>query len=161
MRSLDGAMIPFRHAARTRQLELAYDETPGHGESMICTSNFATAGSHPQAVAISRGVPKGFTGRRYKALAPPWALLKQHNPTLFDQEYSKQLRDLDPREVYRDLGDGAVLLCWESFNIRCHRRMVAEWLEQALGVEIPELGHKRSESIPFSEQPGKPKKKSA
>jgi hypothetical protein len=29
---------------------------------------------------------------------------------------------------------------------------VAEWLEQKLGVVVPELDHERTESIPFSEQ---------
>jgi len=29
--------------------------------------------------------------------------------------------------------------------------MVAEWFEQALGIEIPELGHVRSESLSYAE----------
>ena len=41
------------------------------GELMIFTSNFKIAGRLPQAVAISLGVPRGWQGRRYKALAPP------------------------------------------------------------------------------------------
>jgi len=125
---------------------------------MITTSNFASSASHPDAVAISRGVPRFYKGRRYLALAPPGWLLKAKEPELFDREYRKQLAALDAKQVAEELGSNAILLCWESFNVRCHRRLVAEWLEQALGLEIPELGHKRSDSIPFSEQPGKPKK---
>ena len=34
------------------------------------TSNFKTAGHLSQAVAISLGVPRGWTGRRYTRLAP-------------------------------------------------------------------------------------------
>ena len=125
---------------------------------MIATSNFAKSAKHRDAVAISRGVPRFYKGRRYLALAPPGWLLKAKEPELFDREYRKLLDSLDAKQVAEELGSNAILLCWESFNVRCHRRMVAEWLEQALGLEIPELGHKRSESIPFSEQPGKPKK---
>ena len=44
---------------------------------------------------------------------------------------------------------------WESFNVSCHQRLVAEWLEQKLRIVVPELGHERAESIPFSEQPSK------
>jgi hypothetical protein len=40
-----------------------------------------------------------------------------------------------------------------SFNVRCHRRLVAEWLEEKLEIVVPELGHERSGSTPFSEQP--------
>ena len=122
---------------------------------MITTSNFATSAKHPDAVAISRGVPRFYKGRRYNALAPPDWLLKAKDPGLFDQEYRKQLAALDARQVAEELGPNTILLCWESFNVRCHRRLVAEWLEEKLGIVVPELGHQRSESIPFSEQPSK------
>jgi hypothetical protein len=82
-------------------------------------------------------------------------LLKAKDPELFDREYRKQLDALDPKQVAKDLGPDAILLCWESFNVRCDRRLVAEWLEERLGIVVPELGHERSESVPFSEQPSK------
>jgi len=89
------------------------------------------------------------------ALAPPRWLLKAKDPELFDREYRKQLDALDARQVADGLGPNAILLCWESFNVRCHRRLVAEWLEENLGIVVPELDHERAESIPFSEQPSK------
>jgi hypothetical protein len=122
---------------------------------MITTSNFAKSGSHPDAVAISQGVPGWYKGRRYMPLAPPRWLLKARDPELFDREYRKRLEGLDARQVVKDLGPDAILLCWESFNVRCHRRLVAEWLEEKLGIAVPEVGHERSESIPFSKQPSK------
>ena len=122
---------------------------------MITTSSFSKSARHPDAVAISRGVPRFYKGRRYNALAPPDWLLKAKDPGLFDQEYRKQLAALDARQVAEELGPNTILLCWESFNVRCHRRLVAEWLEEKLGIVVPELGHQRSESIPFSEQPSK------
>jgi hypothetical protein len=33
--------------------------------------------------------------------------------------------------------------------------LVAEWLEEKLGIVVAELGHERAESLPFSEQPSK------
>jgi hypothetical protein len=122
---------------------------------MITTSSFAKSGKHPDAVAISRGVPRFYKGRRYMVLAPPAWLLKAKDPGLFDQEYRKQLAALDARQVAEELAPNTILLCWESFNVRCHRRLVAEWLEEKLGIVVPELGHERSESIPFSEQQSK------
>ena len=122
---------------------------------MITTSNFAKSAKHPEAVAISQGVPGFYRGRRYMPLAPPRWLLKAKDPELFDQEYRKQLAALDARQVAEELGPNAILLCWESFNVRCHRRLVAEWLEEKLGIVVPELLHERSESIPYSEQPSK------
>jgi len=88
-------------------------------------------------------------------LAPPRWLLKTKDPELFDREYRKQLDSLDAKQVAEDPGPDAILLCWESFNVRCHRRLVAEWLEEELGIVVPELGRQRDESIPFSEQHSK------
>jgi hypothetical protein len=36
-----------------------------------------------------------------------------------------------------------------------HRRLVAEWLEEKLGIVVPEVDHERSDSLPFSQQPSK------
>ncbi len=126
----------------------------------ISTSNFAKSWRLPNAVAISRSVPGYFKGHRYLTLAPDRTILKLADPVVFDRVYGQQLAALNPQKVHSELvelaGEDAVLLCWESFNVRCHRRMVAEWLENALGVEIPELGHTRSESIAYRLQQGKP-----
>src|SRR6266498_2217195 len=111
---------------------------------MITTSNFATSAKHPDAVAISQGVPRFYRGKRYMPLAPPRWLLKAKDPELFDREYRKQLDSLDAKQVAEELGPDAILLCWESFNVRCHRRLVAEWLEEKLGIVVPELGRPRA-----------------
>lgn len=125
---------------------------------MIQTANFATGAKHPDAVAICRGVPRWYRGRRLIELAPERWLLNAHDPKLFDEVYSEQLHKLDPQHIAEVLGANAVMLCWEAFNVRCHRRMVAEWLESALGIEIPELGHDLAESLPYSKAPSKPVK---
>jgi hypothetical protein len=122
---------------------------------MITTSNFARSGKHPDAVAISQGIPRFYKVKRYLPLAPPRSLLNAKDPELFDREYRKQLESLDAKQVAEELGPDTILLCWESFNVRCHRRLLAEWLEEKLGIVVPELGHERAESIPFNEQPSK------
>jgi hypothetical protein len=122
---------------------------------MITTSNFAKSGNHPDAVAISQGVPRFYRGKRYMPLAPPRWLLNAKDPELFDREYRKLLDSLDARQVAEELGPNAIILCWESFNVRCHRRLVAEWLEEILGIVVPELDHERAESLPFNQQPSK------
>ena len=110
------------------------------------TSNFARSGSHPRAVAISRTQPKGWTGRVYEPLAPSWRLLAEALSGEIDEaEYSRRYRaevlsKLDPARVYADLGEDAVLLCWEKPGAFCHRRLVAEWFEETLGVSVPEVG---------------------
>jgi len=120
----------------------------------MTTSNFKVAGNLPNVIAICRFPPRGWTGRQYAKLAPPaWAL--KLGAKEFDRIYFAQLARLDAAEVYKELGEDAILLCWEDFNIRCHRRLVAEWLERKLGVTIPELDHARAESLPYAQQPRK------
>jgi uncharacterized protein YeaO (DUF488 family) len=110
------------------------------------TSNFARSGSHPKAVAISRSQPRGWTGRAYEPLAPSWRLVQEaKSGAIDDDEYTRRYREevlskLDPATVYADLGEDAVLLCWENSGAFCHRRLVAEWFEEELGVLVPEVG---------------------
>jgi hypothetical protein len=111
---------------------------------MILTSNFKTAGHLPQAVAISRGLPRGWQGRVYRSLAPSWKLVKGGlGQDAFIKVYRAEVLDkLDARQVIQDLGEGTILLCWESPGEFCHRRVAAAWLQKELGVEVPELNPK-------------------
>jgi len=103
------------------------------------TSNFKLSGTDPNAVAISRGVPKGFKGRRYMPLAPAtWALVREPDEAVFREKFMSQLERLDARATVEALGEDAILLCWEKPGEFCHRRVVAEWLERELGTSVPE-----------------------
>ncbi len=97
-------------------------------------------------VAISQGLPrfaKKGTYESYKALAPSWDLVKNVKE---ESEYRRRyfaevLAKLDPAKVAADL-DGKILLCWEKPGEEfCHRRMVAEWLEESLGIQVPEADY--------------------
>jgi hypothetical protein len=61
----------------------------------------------------------------------------------FDALYWARLEALDPRQVYSDLvalaGPDALLLCHEKPGIRCHRLIVSSWLEDTIGIRVPEL----------------------
>jgi DNA polymerase I-like protein with 3'-5' exonuclease and polymerase domains len=105
------------------------------------TSYFAKYRNGPNAVSIAFITPPGFTGRIYKKLAPPgWLLRHKDNPEQYEHAYWFEVLDLlDPTEVYKELGPDAVLLCWEGPDKFCHRRLVAEWLENSLKITVKEL----------------------
>jgi DNA invertase Pin-like site-specific DNA recombinase len=104
----------------------------------LFTSSFRVAGRNPRAVAISRGVPVWFRGRRYPTLEPTAQMLRLREPDKFAATYTKQLARLDARAVAADLGPGAVMLCWEQVGKPCHRALVAAWLTEA-GIRVSEL----------------------
>jgi hypothetical protein len=106
---------------------------------MIQTSYYQKSGSLPNAVGISQGVPKWYKGELYKKLAPPWEIVKIKDEATFRRLYHEMvLSHLNPVHVADDL-EGKVLLCWELSGQFCHRRLVAEWLEKNLLIEVPEL----------------------
>ena len=91
------------------------------------TSNFARSSKDTNAVSISQGIPRWYKGRRYMPLAPSWELIKIEDEQLYRQLYYEQvLSQLDPYQVYNDLGPDAIMLCWESPGKFCHRRLAAE-----------------------------------
>lgn len=97
-----------------------------------------------KGVCISLGVPKWFKGKLYKKLAPTYQILNQYkidnDEIKYTEHYTKEiLNKLNPKEVYDELGEDSVLLCYEKSNSFCHRHIVAEWLERELGIKITEL----------------------
>lgn len=116
---------------------------------MIHTSYFALSGREPNSVSISGITPAWFHGRRYPALAPKRFFFdewKRNNDNdYYVSMYNKHvLSMLDPAKVYGELNDsldGAILLCYEKPGLFCHRRLVAKWFENELGVVVPEVGH--------------------
>lgn len=121
----------------------------------MMTSNYARLKGIPAGmtpIAISRKPPYWYKGKVELDLAPTAEMLAMslddYN-VLFDQILAK----LDPREMFDRLGDNAVLLCWESPNVSCHRRRVAEWFEQHLGIVVTEVGFDRSEIVPYAAMP--------
>jgi len=108
------------------------------------TSSFKRCGNDPRAVSIAR-YPMFFKGRRYCALAPSVALFRAwktgavSNEDYTERFYRETLSGLDPALVLKDLGEDAILLCWCPPGEFCHRRLVARWLEEALGISVQEV----------------------
>ena len=111
------------------------------------TASFFTY-TGPGRISIARyaprGTPAGF--RQYRALAPDADMLKM-TQALYLPRYAAILDRLDPQQVWDDLhrlaGDQEpVLLCWERPPFTptnwCHRRLVADWFRDRLGIEVPE-----------------------
>ena len=107
------------------------------------TSSFKLHGKDPGAVSIAR-YPMFWRGRRYYALAPSVALFRAwkagtvSNEGYTERFYQETLSRLDPDQVFQDLGEAAILLCHCPPSQFCHRRIVARWLEEALGINVPE-----------------------
>ena len=101
------------------------------------TSNFRISGKNPNAVAISAGVPGWFRGRRCWTLTPPWRIVRGPREDA-ERWWLERLAALDPHQVARELGDHAILLCWEDPGKFCHRHLVANWLRKS-GFEVSEI----------------------
>lgn len=94
------------------------------------------------AISISLWPPKGWFGKRYPALAPTKSILdeyKQTNdwPRYIDRYNNEVLAKLDPKKVYNDLktlanGKDFTLCCFEKDPYKCHRSLVAQWLDENL-----------------------------
>jgi uncharacterized protein YeaO (DUF488 family) len=117
------------------------------------TSCFALAWKVPCPVSIARSEPAWFRNsnqfRAFKKLAPSWRLIqnsKQGEISWQDYQagyYREVLELLDPEQVLQELhqafGPELTLLCWEKKHSFCHRRLVAKWLSDKCGVEVPEI----------------------
>ena len=95
--------------------------------------------THPKGLAWLQGL------RTYQPLCPGWDLVKTYkNGKISQDEYEylyheEILNRLDPSKVYEDLGEDAILLCWEKPGVFCHRRIVAQWLYDNLHIKVSEL----------------------
>src|SRR5271166_5340163 len=110
----------------------------------LYTSNYARHGKDPNGVCISIKPIWWFKGRCYYPLAPTWEIVTGVKSGKIDEkEYTKQylkiLAKLDPQKVVEDLGDGAIMLCYESPKDFCHRHIVACWLNKELGLDVQEM----------------------
>ena len=112
------------------------------------TASFFTY-TGPGRISIARWAPRGTpTGFAvYRPLNPTAPMLKRERAE-YEPLYQAILARLDPHQVVEDLHRLAdphepVLLCWErppfTARVWCHRRLVAAWLERALGLVVPEV----------------------
>jgi len=106
------------------------------------TSSFKTY-KGDKGVAICLYPPIDWMNARFPALEPDRQTFFAKKADQIDEnQYEKQYRErilskLDPHKIYDSL-KGQVLLCWEGPGEFCHRRIVAKWIEENIGIEVPE-----------------------
>lgn len=100
-------------------------------------------------VAVSNSYPRHLPwlkeAHHYRELCPGWSLVKDYKKHKISWDnyieiYREDILDkLNPEKVYHDLGQDAVILCWEKPGKLCHRRLIAEWLYDRLKIRVNEL----------------------
>ena len=98
---------------------------------------------HGELISISNTMPKGFTGTvetRFKSAVPDWDLVKQYkNGEVTWEEYSRQYllmleenwdKSIIDRLAEYNNGRDCTLLCWCKDKSRCHRSLLAEFLQR-------------------------------
>lgn len=108
------------------------------------TSYFAISYNLPNAISIAAKSPDFYQGREYLPLAPTWQIYSEYQKThdihIYSERYIEEiLLPLDPHLVLEELGRYSILLCWEAPDKFCHRRIVAKWFEDSIGIKVPEL----------------------
>lgn len=116
---------------------------------MISTSYFANIKNIENPLSISGKAPVWYTGPCLKILAPKyWFFLQYKNGEINADQYTeyfiKEVLDpLNPQETLDKIiqlaGQNATLLCYEKPGDFCHRRIVAQWLEENLNIKVEEL----------------------
>lgn len=111
----------------------------------LFTSNYARHGKDPNAVCISIRPPSWYRGKAYSPLAPTWDMVMgSKSGKISKKEYTIQYlklledRKLDPKQVAQELGDGAIMLCYEAPQDFCHRQIVSYWMNQN-GISVEEV----------------------
>ena len=117
---------------------------------MKTASHFTFSGNGRIVISLGnpRGVPGGY--RMFKALAPDREWM---NAPLaeYRQRFLDKLSKLDVQATWERLhelageGNEPVLQCFEkppfTASNWCHRRLVAAFFEERLGVKVPEVGY--------------------
>jgi uncharacterized protein (DUF488 family) len=70
---------------------------------------------------------------------------KSNSGEMTDEEFERLFKEhvldkLDANEILAEIGDDALLLCWELSGESCHRTLVGEWLSGELGIDVKERG---------------------
>lgn len=81
----------------------------------------------------------------YPDLAPRrswfWEWKNNHlsNDWYIEKYNETVLSKLDPMKVVEDMGDNAVMLCYEKPGDFCHRHLIADWITKNTGIIVEEV----------------------
>ena len=106
----------------------------------------------PGRISISLGAPRGAPAgyRIFRTLAPKREWMHAPASIYVPRFKNEILAPLDPTAIWQQLhelaaGAEPVLQCFEATPFSearwCHRRLVAQYFQQHLGVEVPEIGY--------------------
>ncbi len=100
-------------------------------------------GLHTVGIAVRP--PAFYKGSNMPFFAPRVDMLRMKEAE-YNAEFKKILSRLDPKIVkdtfemmHRNFKKDIVLLCFEKDWNECHRKMVAEWLNEKLGWDVKEF----------------------
>ena len=105
------------------------------------TKKYTAAGLFPVSIALSA---RYFNGALYRKLNPDYSYMNDLESE-YVPKFNQKLKNLSAKSVIKELeelslGKDVVLLCHEKAGEFCHRRLVADWLNRELGIEVMELG---------------------
>lgn len=96
-----------------------------------------------EGVSISIYPPNGFSGIQFLSLAPDKdTFYAKKNNEIDEEEFERRYRKntlskLNAEDIYKRFRN-SVLLCWEPPGTFCHRRIIASWIQEEIGIEVPE-----------------------
>lgn len=100
-------------------------------------------------VCVAGYAPKFFYDVRnahfYPELAPrrtwfmEWKSKQLPNEWYIEKYNETVLSKLNPKKVATELGDGAVMLCYEKPGDFCHRHLIADWITKNTGIIVEEV----------------------
>ena len=133
---------------------------------MIYTSSYKNClVGNKVSISGDRGRIFDYQGLCFPALAPKMSFWKEWHRNIGNVEESENnyfyvknyyelvLKNLDPNEIVKILGNDSILLCYEDNNEFCHRHIVAYWLELELGIIVPEIKVDEFGNITFLDHP--------
>ena len=115
------------------------------GTKRIYTSNYARSGRNSHAVSISASAPDYYAGEHISSLVPTWHMIREYKSGRMSKEEYSQLyialmkaRNGTAEEIYNSIPHKTIMLCYEKPGDFCHRRVLADWIEDEIDVKIPE-----------------------
>ncbi|EFL53085.1 protein of unknown function DUF1130 [Solidesulfovibrio fructosivorans JJ]] len=109
---------------------------------MITVSYFASKAPSDRKICIAKGRPRYFKGLSFRDFAP----LNPHDLNDWQNRYRRELeaRYPDALSLQAALGriedrvPNPILCCYEKDPAECHRTILAQFIQERLGLEVPE-----------------------
>ena len=103
-------------------------------DNLICVAGYAPKFFYdtPNARFYPDLAPRKswFLEWRNKHLSNDW-YIERYNETVLDK--------LNPLKVVEELGNNAVMLCYEKPGDFCHRHLIADWIAKNTGIQVDEI----------------------